>query len=309
VVISKKVKRRTLIKLLHNILRDTMKVHLDCVPCFLEQALQAARFVTDDETKQEKAVRTTLQILEKCDYRKTPPEISHAVHFTLMDVLKVDDPYKKVKENNNLMVLDMYGQLKKDVETSDNPVDTVIRLAIAGNIMDYGARLNFDLSETIDTVKRVIFAIDDTKKLRENLKKGKTIAYLTDNAGEIVFDRLFMETVNNVYGKKEWHAYVKGRPILNDATIKDAEQVGLTSMETVHVLELPIGKEYDSRADPEYLKEFNENDLIISKGQGNYEALSSVANSKFYFMLMVKCPIVADDVGADIGDIIVKNPE
>ncbi|MGD2249197.1 MAG: ARMT1-like domain-containing protein [Candidatus Methanofastidiosia archaeon] len=285
-----------------------MKVHLDCVPCFLEQALQAARFVTDDETKQEKAVRTTLQTLEECDYRKTPPEISHAVHFTLMDVLKADDPYKKVKENNNVMVLDMYDQLKKDVNSSDDPVDTAIRLSIAGNIMDYGARLNFELSETIDTVKKVVFAIDDTEQLKKDLKKGKTIAYLADNAGEIVFDRLFMETVNEAYGKKEWHVYVKGRPILNDATIKDAEQVGLTNMGTVRILELPMEKEYDSRADPVYLKEFNENDVVISKGQGNYEALSNVANSKFYFMLMVKCGIVADDVGADIGDIIVMNP-
>lgn len=286
-----------------------MKAHLDCVPCFLEQALQAARFVTDDEIKQEKAVRTTLQTLQECNYRKTPPEISHAVHFTLMDVLDADDPYEKVKKNNNATVLHMYDQLVKDVTTSDEPVDTVIRLAIAGNIMDYGARLNFELSETIETVKKTVFAIDDTDKLKENLKNCETVTYLTDNAGEIVFDRLFMETVNEVYGTKEWHVYVKGRPILNDATIKDAQQAGLTGMDTIVIHELPMEKEYDSRADPVYLKEFNHNDVVISKGQGNYEALSSIAGPKFYFMLMVKCPIVADDVGADIGDIIVMNPK
>jgi uncharacterized protein with ATP-grasp and redox domains len=138
------------------------------------------------------------------------------------------------------------------------------------------------------------------------LKKGQNIAYLVDNAGEIVFDRLFMETVENLFGEKSWHVYVKGHPIINDATTEDAHQAGLSSMPSVTIKQLGVGKEYDQRTDPSFLQRLSHYDVVISKGQGNYEALSNNQGIAFYFLLMIKCPVLAVDIDSSIGDVVVK---
>ena len=182
-----------------------MKTHLDCIPCFLRQALQAARFVTNDEQKQEEVLRAALSALQQCNFCSTPPEIAHKVHFAVMDILGVNDPYQKVKAESNTVVLTMYKDLQKDISTSDDPLDMAVRLSIAGNIMDYGAREDFDIFKTIARVKETTFAINHTQKLKQDLDQAETIAYIADNAGEIVFDKLFMETVDSTYSRKKWH--------------------------------------------------------------------------------------------------------
>ena len=281
-----------------------MKAHLDCVPCFLRQALQAARFVTDDEKKQEEVLRAALDVLQECSFYSTPPEIAHKVHFTVTEVLGADDPYSNVKRESNAAILEMYDSLNSDVSTSNNPVDTAIRLAIAGNIMDYGPHRSFDVHKTLSNVKTMKFAVDHTKQLKQTLERAHTIGYITDNAGEIVFDRLLIETINRIYNVEKWHVFVKGRPIINDATVEDADQAGLTRVNNVTIEPVEFSKEYDARTDPHFLEKLNSFDVVISKGQGNYEALSTV-KAPIYFLLMAKCSIVAEDIGVNIGDIVV----
>ncbi|MBU7012766.1 MAG: DUF89 family protein [Theionarchaea archaeon] len=281
-----------------------MKTHLDCIPCFLRQALQAARFVTNDEQKQEEVLRAALSALQQCNFCSTPPEIAHKVHFAVMDILGVNDPYQKVKAESNTVVLTMYKDLQKDISTSDDPLDMAVRLSIAGNIMDYGAREDFDIFKTIARVKETTFAINHTQKLKQDLDQAETIAYIADNAGEIVFDKLFMETVDSTYSRKKWHLYVKSCPMVNDATEKDLRQVAFCEMDNISTGLITIDREYDSRTDPVFLEALKKKDIVISKGQGNYEALST-ADLTIYFLLMVKCPVVAEDITADIGDIVV----
>lgn len=281
-----------------------MKTHLDCIPCFLRQALQAARFVTDDEQKQEEVLRAALSVLQQCDFRSTPPEIAHKVHFTVTDILGVEDPYQKVKAESNAAILTMYKDLQKDIKTCDDPLDMAVRLSIAGNIMDYGARKEFDIFETMARVRKTTFAIDHTQELKQDLNQAETIAYIADNAGEIVLDKLFMETVDSTYSRKKWHLYVKSCPMVNDATEKDLHQVTFCEMDNVSIGLITVDREYDSRTDPVFLESLKKADIVISKGQGNYEALST-ADLAIYFLLMVKCPVVAEDITADIGDIVV----
>jgi len=281
-----------------------MKIHLDCIPCFLRQALQAARFSTDNEKKQEDVLRASLTAIFESNWHNTPSIIGYKVHFTVMDVLGVDDPYREEKIRSNAIVLDMYQDLQKEIENNNDPVDKAIRFAIAGNIMDYGAKSEFNIHDTLQRLKYEGLKIDHSTKLKNDIKNAKTIAYITDNAGEIVFDRLLMETMDKTYGKKEWHVHVKARPIINDATIENAIQAGLDKVENITIDVIDFGRGYDDRTDPEFLGKLAAYDVVISKGQGNYEALSNAGNINFYFLLMAKCPLVAKDIGVEMGDIL-----
>jgi hypothetical protein len=221
-----------------------------------------------------------------------------------MDVLGIKDPYREEKIRSNAIVLDMYEDLQKEIENNGDPVDKAIRFAIAGNIMDYGAKSEFNIHDTLQRLKHEKLKINDSMELRHDIKNADTIAYLTDNAGEIVFDRLLMETIDKTYGKKKWHVFVKARPIINDATLDTAKQAGLDGVENVIIDAIDFGRNYDDRTDPGFLKKLATYGVAISKGQGNYEALSDASGINFYFLLMAKCPVIAKDIGVETGDIL-----
>jgi len=283
----------------------TMKVHLDCIPCFLRQALQAARFATDDREKHEEVLRTALTIIDRSSWHATPSEIGQSVHLSVMDVLGNNDPYRDEKIRSNEIVLAMYGELQREIERADDPVNAAIRFSIAGNIMDYGAKAEFNIHETLVRVAAETFRIDSSHELEEDFKHATTIAYLVDNAGEIVFDRLLMETVDWVYGEKEWHVFVKSHPIINDATMDTAIHAGLNGRRNVLLDVVRFSHEHDDRTDPPFLERLATHDVVISKGQGNFEAMSEVKGVNLYFLLMAKCFIVSDDLGVDTGDLLV----
>jgi uncharacterized protein with ATP-grasp and redox domains len=144
-----------------------MKLNLDCIPCFQRQALQAVRFISDDEELHEKVLREVTKKLLESDWNLTPPELAHNVHRIVRRVAKEKDPYKKVKKKSNDLVLTMYPALKSKVEKSADPLRTAVRLAIAGNIIDFGPLQEFNLEKTIKEVLKKKFAIDDYEKLKE----------------------------------------------------------------------------------------------------------------------------------------------
>lgn len=203
------------------------------------------------------------------------------------------------------MALELYSQWKPRVINSDDPFRLALRLAIAGNIMDYGASTSFDIHKTIDRVVSSKFAIDQSELLRAKLQKASKVLYLGDNAGEIVFDRLFIEVI--MHGDIKF--VVKGEPVLNDVTIDDAVQVGM------HYAADVISNGYDApstilnRCSSEFLKEYNSADIIISKGQGNLEGLLSENDPRIFFLLMVKCDLIAEILGVNKGDFVVYNKQ
>ena len=283
-----------------------MKLNLDCVPCFQRQALQAVRFISDDEELHEKVLREVTKKLLESDWNLSPPELAHEVHRIVRSVAKEKDPYKKVKKKSNDLVLTMYPALKSKVEKSADPLRTAIRLAIAVNIIDFGPLQEFNLEKTIKEVLKKKFAIDDYEKLKENLKDAKTLLFFTDNAGEIGFDKLLVETFLKARRFEKISFVVKGGPIINDATLEDAAYVGLCDLPNVEFLNLSNGEagtgpERTSREVQRWIRNY---DLVISKGQGNYEGLSE--NNGLFFLLMAKCPVIASDLGVEVGDIVLK---
>jgi len=229
------------------------------------------------------------------------PMVSRELHVLLKQYSNNPDPYKEEKNQSNDLVLGMYPELKDIVFQSDNYFNTALRLAIAGNIIDFGISNTFDLHSTIDKVLNSDFAIDDSIRLKQALSEAKTVLYLGDNCGEIVFDKLFIETImhpNLIYA-------VRGVPVINDVTLEDAKYVGMDLVADV------ISNGYDApstlleHCSTEFLEVFNRADVIISKGQGNLEGLLGKTQKEVYFLLMVKCEVIADVLGVKKGDFVV----
>lgn len=230
------------------------------------------------------------------------PMISRELHVLLKQYSDNPDPYQEAKKQSNDLVLGMCADLKNIVFQSANQFETALRLAIAGNIIDYGIGNHFDLQGTIDKVLSSDFAIDDSIELKQALSKAKTVLYLGDNCGEMVFDKLFIETMmhpNLIYA-------VRGAPVINDATLEDAKYVGMDIVADV------ISNGYDApstileHCSAEFNEVFNRADVIISKGQGNLEGLLGKTDKEIYFLLMVKCEVIADALGVKKGDFIVR---
>lgn len=283
-----------------------MMVHLDCIPCFQRQALQALRFVINDIEEQERILRLIVAKLESMDWTTTPPEMAHVVHHIVREECGVEDPYKNIKKSYNDIVLSLYPEIKRSVEDSEEPLITAVRLAIAGNIIDFGANPEFDLNKTISEVLEKEFAIFDYEELTTILENANTMAFLADNSGEIVFDRILLETILGRHKIEKILFAVKGAPIINDATIDDAEYIGIDKLPGTEFVKVGIGLPGSGieRNSEEFHNILDSADLVISKGQGNYEALSK--HCDIFFLLMAKCPVIASDLNVNIGDIILK---
>ena len=197
----------------------------------------------------------------------------------------------------------MSSDLEKMIQRSNDPFNTAMRLAIAGNIIDFAASDTFNLQSTIDSALHVELAIDHSVLLKNKIVKAKSVLYLGDNAGEIVFDKLFIETINHpnmIY-------VVRGGPVINDATIEDAEYIGMKSAAMV------ISNEYDApstivhKSGIMFQQYFEKADLIISKGQGNLEGLLPLNDKRIFFLLMVKCNVIAELLNVKKGSFVVYN--
>jgi uncharacterized protein with ATP-grasp and redox domains len=277
-----------------------MKTYLDCYPCFLRQALEAARYSGADDEQQRAILHHVLDTLRSLNPASTPPEIGDAIHRLVRHETGVGDPYARAKKEATEQALELYPRLKALVAEASDPLGTALRLAIAGNIIDLAANSSYDLWATVQRVLDQPFAIDDSQAFRRALASSDTLLYLADNAGETVFDRVLVETIERpvVYA-------VKGGPVLNDATMDDALAAGLDQVAEV----LSTGSDAPGTVlgtcSAQFRRRYEEAERIIAKGQANYETLSG-EGERLFFLLQTKCPVIAEDVGVPQGSIVLK---
>ena len=232
------------------------------------------------------------------------PDCARDIHGLYRKYIKNDDPFREVKRKSNDTVMQMSGELEQTIRNSNDPFTTALKLAIAGNIIDFAVNDNCDLEGTIEKVLNSDFAVDHSAKLREELKKAGKVLYIGDNAGEIVFDKLFIREIAH----HDLTYSVRGAPVINDATMEDAEYTGLTSLVKV------ISSEYDApstilaKSGEEFRTHFEKADVIISKGQGNLEGLIGESDPRIFFLLMVKCEVMAEFMNTETGSYVVWNP-
>ncbi len=281
-----------------------MRIYLDCIPCFLRQALDAARLATDDERIHEKVVREVLRLAADLDMHRSPPSIGQQIHRLIRELVGKDDPYRRIKKRFNNLALKLYPEMRKHIIDSDDRLETAVRLAIAGNIIDFGVNHSLEESHVKETIDDSLSRHLESKQIQSfkgAVNAAEKILYLADNAGEIVFDRLLIEQLP--YEKVV--VAVKSRPVINDATMEDAEVAGLTRIAEV----IDNGSDAPGTiledCSQNFRRRFDKTDLVIAKGQGNYETLSDV-NKNIFFILKAKCPVIAEDLRCEVGEMILR---
>jgi len=274
-----------------------MRTFLECAPCFLRQALEAARMATNDETVHEKVVRRIASEISDLDMALTPPSMAQRIHRLVRDLTGNADPYLEVKERTNRLALDLLPAVRTRVGKADDPLEMAVRMAMAGNIIDFGLAHRFREEAVEEVLQRAATAplVGSREGFVEDTERASTILYLADNAGEIVFDRVLIEAL----GPDRVTVVVRGMPILNDVLREDAAAAGLTGVEIIDNGSDAPGTILDD-CSPEFQKTFHSADLIIAKGQGNFETLSEV-DANIFFLLKVKCSVIATHTALPLG--------
>lgn len=286
-----------------------MRTYLDCIPCFFRQALEGSRIVRATQKQQKQIIDEFARKIPKISFEASPPEIAR-IGYKLLRIVSVnEDPYHAVKQKSNRCALRLLGRLRGKVSRSKDRLLAAVELAIAGNIIDFGAKNNLNIKEELKRIlaeenkfihKQSIFHY---KEFRQALKKSVDILYLADNAGEVVFDRVLIEEIKKEYPDKNIYYAVKRKPVINDALFEDAKVCGINKTAQVISNGTDAPGTLLAFCSKEFKQIYKSADMIISKGQGNFESLSS-EKRPIFFLFMVKCPVVAKETGCKMGNIV-----
>ncbi len=276
-----------------------MNTGIDCIPCFVRQAAEAVGFCVADESRRAVVMRHILSELARLDWSGVPPATAQILHRMIRKETGNTDPYRSMKENMNRLALKLLPFLQNEARMQEDPGAAVLRLAVAGNLIDAGAKTGLkenDIRTMMCQTCQGECMKGSARELFQSAELARKVLYLTDNAGEIVFDRALIEMLP----REKMVVGVRGSAVLNDATLVDAETAGLLGI--VRVLsngsDAPGILLEDCSA--EFRRVFDESDLIIAKGQGNFESLSDTSKHIF-FLLQVKCACVAEHLGIPVG--------
>jgi hypothetical protein len=275
-----------------------MKTNLSCIPCFARQALDAARAVSADPAFHERVLREVLRWVANMDLDRPPPAMAQRLHRRLRELTGVADPYRSAKAAHGRLALALLPELQAALRTAADPLELAVRIAIAGNVIDLGATgpvTESALRGALHEAIRLPF-VGDLDGLRAAVAQTRRILYLADNAGEIVFDRLLVEQLP----LDRVTLVVRGAPVLNDATREDARAAGLEPLVEVIDNGSDAPGTLLSDCSAAFLRRYAAADLILAKGQGNFESLSDERRDIF-FLFRVKCPVVAERAGQPVG--------
>lgn len=293
-----------------------MNTHLDCIPCFFNQALRAARMATNNEDKIKSILCEIGMMLKDIPFEYTPAESGMFIYKKVHEITKCFDPYRKIKQESTQQALSLEPLLREKVKNAHDRLLQAIKVAVAGNVIDFGTsknfipinkgiekRLNCFLTEIEDVLQKD-FVICDYGKFKKYLAKTDKILFIGDNAGEAVFDKILIEEL-----KKPVIYVVRAQPIINDVTYEDALQAGIDKVSERIISSgtsspgIVLNNCSDEFRD---IYESRQIGIIISKGQGNFEGLSEERNKPIFFLLKTKCNVVANHIGVREGDIILK---
>lgn len=283
-----------------------MTISYECIACIINQSVKVANAINADETLSTKLRSTVENMSKDFSFSDTPPEIAAYVYEEMAEIAKKYDLYDEVKEHSTQKALAFVPLLKEKLQNSDNKLLTATKIAVAGNVIDLAAEVEFDLEDELEKIFHTDFDYNDFDIFKEELSKSKSVVVLGDNVGEHIFDHLFIQTLKELYPSINLTYMVRGNPIINDVTIKEAKEAGFNQI--CNLVDSGVntpGFTYE-RATDEARELFDNADLIISKGMGNYECMSPAHRDNICFLLKVKCSVVASSLGKEIGDIVCK---
>ena len=285
-----------------------MKTTYDCIPCIVSHIVHVAKMVTMDDDLRREIIKKTLAEVVDADFSITPPEQARLFHKIIRKVTGVNDPYREVKDCSTKLALELLPFFRDVIATKSDRFDAIVRLVIGGNIIDYGADKDFQLDSAKQKILDVFdmpLDMDAVRQLEHAMNSAKTILYIADNCGEAVFDRLLIEPY-----REKIILGVRGEPILNDITMREVAESGLEGL-PVRIVDTGdmtpgVSINHSSR---EFMDEMFNADLVVAKGQGNFETLSDY-DRPIFFLLRSKCKVISALLGGgELGSlhVIPKN--
>ena len=284
-----------------------MRFSLDCLPCLLNQGIRVARLFLETEEDQRIFINNLIAEIAVMDNNVSAPYIAHKIHRALKETLENPDPYQKEKRYFNQEMLRFEDDFYALVESATNPLDIALKLAAAGNIIDFGPGYDLSRDNVLNTIKDSMekgYSQEVFRSLVSALKDADKLLYLGDNAGEIVFDKIFIRTIKECYPHLQIDFATRGEPIMNDVTEEDAYMVGIDDYANIINNGTDIPGTILEHCSDSFVNVFNEADVIISKGQGNFESLYGNGYTNLYYIFLCKCNLFMERFGAQPNDLV-----
>ena len=283
-----------------------MKIDQRCLSCIYDQSKRVCELLNLSSEQSACIEKIAKEHIAGFDMTSTPPHNAAPLYEAMAASLGVNDLYEVFKQESSQKAKAFIPLCQAHIESSTTPLFTATKTAVAGNVIDLAAVMLYDLEEELEKIYHTPFAIDDFESLESTLSKTHTLVYLADNAGEEIFDKLYIQTIRDLYPTINVYYFVRGRPIINDLTYHDALASGMNDVATIIDSGVPtpgLALEFMH----EHAKTiFEQAECIIAKGMGNYECLGDVAGLPLFFLFKVKCNVVAQAVNAPLGSIICK---
>jgi len=247
-----------------------------------------------------KVVEKVAGLLPLLDLSLSPPENALRMYALIAEMTGIADPYLNLRQQSNALAQGLRHSISRRIKKSVDPLKTAIHYAAAANIIDYGTHHKFDAEQILAASLQKDFSIDHGEQLLSCLRKntGCRVLYLADNSGEIVVDGLLVEELQAI-GCRVTLA-VRDTPVINDATMEDARTCGIDKLCRVITNGSGCPGTPLASCSAEFLRVFRNSDVVLSKGQGNFETLCEV-EGPLYYLMTVKCPVVGRHV-AFMGD-------
>ena len=284
-----------------------MRYSMECPPCLLNQGIRVARLYLENEEEQRILLKSIIAEIAVMDHNASAPYIAHKVHRALKEALQNPDPYQKEKLYYNQEMLKLEDDFSQLAETAIDPLDVALKLAAAGNIIDFGPGYDLSRNNVLKAVKDSMekdYSQEVFVSLVSALKDANKLLYLGDNAGEIVFDKIFIRTIKEYYPHLQIDFATRGEPIMNDVTEEDAYMVGIDTYANIINNGTDIPGTILEHCSDSFVNVFNEADVIISKGQGNFESLYGNGYNNLYYIFLCKCDLFMDRFGARRNDLV-----
>ncbi len=277
-----------------------------CVGCIINQSVKVANAINASESLSYELTSTVESMSREFSFSQSPPEIASYVYEKMAQIADKTDLYDEVKALSTAKALSFIPLLKEKLLFSENKLLTATKIAVAGNVIDLAAEVEFDLEEELEKIFHTEFACNDFEKLALQLSHAKSVLIIGDNVGEHIFDYMFLETLKELFPHVNYYYMVRGNPIINDVTMKEALAAGFDNLCEIVDSGVNTPGFFYSRANPHSKQLFDSVDLVLSKGMGNYECLTPSHRKNICFLLKVKCQVVANSLNKEVGDIICK---
>jgi uncharacterized protein with ATP-grasp and redox domains len=278
-----------------------VKTELECLPCFFGQVTRTLNYAGVNGDRGRGIARKAAAIIEEASLDEVPARTTTVIHRLLRSETGID-PYQSVKQAYNRIALDRLPELRAMAAGTPDRLEGAVRVAIAGNVIDFGIYESIDLDRSVDESFQLPLSDVEFHAFAQAVRSSRRILYLCDNAGEIVFDRVLLEILRGL--GKDVTAVVKGSPVINDATLDDARDAGLQECSAVIDNGSDgIGTLLEACSEL-FLDAYRSADLIISKGQANFETLVQNGDERVFFLFKIKCPVVASFLKRTNGDIV-----